>query len=468
VLQIAFALVLVRAARRRSTLWMLAAVGVAGLAIATHLQAAGWLPAILLLPWVQRGGAAPDESGERRTAGRAFLWGVFGSLGAVAVALAFILIVGASPGSLLAELGGESGLGGLRSGMMWDARRLVDLANEIALVLATPLLLLVPALVARGRAVRGLTGPWMLIGALVPGPLLFLLLVPPRIGGARDWDLYVALFLPVLLLAVEAWRRAFAAPAAGGPTPGVANSAARATEVSRRSTPALVVAGRALAVALVVSGSYLAVQLDAQRAARRLLVLQQPSGTFSNFARGYANETLAQFWRTRDEAQAREAYLRATLANPNNARYQNNLATLYLRVNEIKLARPAFRRAYELGMHDWFVLHNLGLCELQLHDPRAAEPLFDEPVEKRPQMWQAWQYRGVAKLDQGRAAEALSDVDRAVELAPREADTHYTRGTVLRDLGRFAEARASFEAALRLAPAHQQARDALARLPVAP
>jgi Flp pilus assembly protein TadD len=279
--------------------------------------------------------------------------------------------------------------------------------------------------------------------------VLFLLLVPPRIGGARDWDLFLSVLIPALLLAVEAWRRAFATPATLG-------AAART------------VAGRALGLALVVTVAWLAVQLDAPRAARRLFVLQEPRGTFGSFARGYANETLAQYWRDRDVGTARDAYLRATLANPNNPRYFNNLATLELRFNEIEPARVAFRRAYQLGMHEWFVLHNLGLCELQLGNPAAAEPLFDELVRTKPQMWQGWLNRGLSRLDLGRAAEALPDLDRAVELAPREPDVHYTRGLVQRELGRIADARASFTEALRLAPKHAQARDALQRLPAAP
>jgi tetratricopeptide (TPR) repeat protein len=357
------------------------------------------------------------------------------------------VLVGASPAALLRQLAGESGLGGLQAGSLFTLKRLVDLGNEMALVLATTLLLLLPALAARGRRLWRDDGVWLLLTALVPGPLLFLLVVPPHIGGARDWDLYLALYLPSLLLAVEAWRRAFAgdrAPAAG------------------------IVAGRALGFALVMTLAWLAVQLDASRAVRRLEVLQDPRGTFGNFARGYANETLAMYWRDRDEDRAREAYRRATEANPNNPRYFNNLATLLLRRDQIAPAREAFQHAYDLGMHDWFVLHNLGLCELQLGNPAAAEPLFDELVHKKPQMWQAWLNRGLAKLDQGRAAESLPDLDRAVELAPREADTHYTRGLALRQLNRFVEARACFEAALRLSPQYAPARDALSRLPATP
>lgn len=449
VLQVGFALVAARAAASPSILWSLLAAAILGLAIATHLQALGWLPALVLLPWASGHAEASPRAGAARRARAALVTGALLGLGSLAVALGAILLVGASPAQLLAQLGGASGLGGLRLSALFTSRRLIDLSNEIALVLASSLLLLVPAFVARGRAALRLAGPWVPIAALVPGPLLFLLLVPPHIGAARDWDLYLAVCIPVLLLAVEAWRRAFA------PTV-PASAAARA------------VAGRALALAGVVTLAWLGVQLDATRAARRMYVLQEERGTFGNFARGYANETLGMYWRDRDENLAREAYLRATQANPGNPRYFNNLATLQLRVNQIAPAREAFRRAYALGMHDWFVLHNLGLCELQLGDPAAAEPLFNELVQKRPQMWQGWLNRGLSRLDLGRAGEALADLDHALELAPREADVHYTRGLALRQLGRLAEARASFTEALRLSPQHQPARDALARLPAVP
>lgn len=412
---------------------------VAAVAIAWHLQAVAWLPALVLLPGVR-------DRGRDRPGWSLQVLGVGLGLAALALVLGLLIVrfVGASPEHLLRELAGESGLGSASSAL-WGASHFVDLANELLLVLG-PALVLGLAAVAAGRAVRvPLAGPWVLVAALGAGPALFLLVVLPRIGGARDWDLYLSLVLPVTLMAVEAWRRLDAA-------------------TTDRMLGA-VVAGRTLVLALVVATAYLAVQLDGDRAARRLENVQDPRGTFRSFARGYANETLGIYYRDHDVQAARDAYARAVEANAGNPRYFNNLGNTELRLHHIEAARDAFLRAADLGMREWYVLHNLGVAELQLHDPAAAEPVFAEIVARWPDRWLGHACLAQARLELGRPAEALPDLERARELAPGEADTHYFLGWALRDLGRTGEARAAYGQALRLDPRHAAARRALEELP---
>ncbi len=86
------------------------------------------------------------------------------------------------------------------------------------------------------------------------------------------------------------------------------------------------IAGWAVALAIVATSAWLAVNLDSTRSARRLEVLQDPSGSLSAQARGQANELLGLFYGHRDPQAALRAWLRATQASPSNPRYCKGLA----------------------------------------------------------------------------------------------------------------------------------------------
>jgi tetratricopeptide (TPR) repeat protein len=303
---------------------------------------------------------------------------------------------------------------------------------------------------------------WSPIAWMLPGPLLLTWIVEPRIGGGRDWDLFLPLVLPAVLLAVEAWRRtatiedASAAPAKKRP--------GRAVKRLQLLPAGLAVAGRTLGLACVAGAAWLAVGIDAPRSAWRLQVLQERPGTFTNFARGYANETLGIYHRDRNRKSARDAWFRATQANPANARYFNNLGMEELRAGRSKEACAAFERALELGMDDYFVLFNMGTCEHRARNLEAAEAYMDRALEKAPGRWEALSARGLLRVMMGRPREALEDQQRAARMAPNDADVQHRMGLALHALGRKEEARAAWERALQLDPKHRAARSRLQAL----
>jgi len=444
VVQVLFALALARAARAGFAAALLPALLLA-VAMASHLQAILWLPALVALVRVQ-----PANAGRSLRRPIAF------AVATLAAGFLLALAAGARPGDITAALGSDAALGAVTPRWFFSLRHAIDLANEYGLLVGAPLVLAAAALAGgvRLRALRGAT--WTPILWMLPGPLLFSLLVPPHIGAARDWDLYVSLALPALLLGVEAWRRATGG--AGG------DPAAPAGAVAGRGVAGRGVAGRALGLAVVTTAAWLAVNVDAPRAARRLVVAQDPRGTFDNFARGYTNETLGVYYRTFDAVAARDAYARAAAANPKNARYYNNLGNAEVQLGHIAAGRDAYRRALELGMHEWHVVYNLGICELQLDRPEEAQEVFDQLMRDWPQQWQGPAMRARARLDMDRAEEALADLERAAVLAPRQPEVHYSKGLALRAMGRQAEARAALKEALRFDADYGPARRALERL----
>jgi tetratricopeptide (TPR) repeat protein len=225
-----------------------------------------------------------------------------------------------------------------------------------------------------------------------------------------------------------------------------------------------------MGLAAIATTTWLAVNLNSERAARRMVVLQEERGPYTKFARGYANEALGIYYRQRDPRQAREAYTRAVAANPANPRYFNNLGNVELQLQNLPAARESFARAAALGMRTDFLLYNLAVTEAELGNRAAAESVFVEVVERWPRNWRGIMGLAQIRIQSGRAAEALPLVDRAETLVPAssKADVLYLRGLALRDLGRRADARTTFEAALRLEPGHVHSQKALEKLAAAP
>jgi Tfp pilus assembly protein PilF len=430
-LQSLFALALIRS---RGGRWLLAVPGVVlGSAAATHIMALAWMPALVVAAWTDR------PKAWRRTIAVCLL--------ALLVSVLVAAGVGSSPRRIAAEVFGERGIAGQGLAWVFSLRHLLDLLNLFTLLLAPAGILFATALAARGRGKETAAGPeapWPALAALLPGPLLVACFVQPRIGGARDWDLFLPLVLPVILLAVQASSRRTPPDAAAGAV--------------------LQGAGQALGLAAVATAAWIAVGLQPARSARRLEVLQRPHGTFSNFARGYANETLGIYHRDKEPAAAREAWVRATQANPSNARYFNNLGVEELRRNNVPGACIAFRRAKALGMEEYVVLFNVANCERRDGDLEAAEKSYGAVIARWPGRWEALGARGLVRVQLGRAPEAMADLEAALRLAPREADIHHTLGLACRALGRIEDARAAWQRTLELDPAHPQARQNLAEL----
>jgi Flp pilus assembly protein TadD len=321
-------------------------------------------------------------------------------------------------------------------------KRLLDAGNEIALLGAPAVVLAAPTWRATG-AWRAWRDPlWTPIALLAWGSAA-IWFVPPRIGAARDWDLYVAVVLPAVLGCGEAARRA-----------------ARAWP--QASVWALT--GRCAGLAAVVTACWVASQVDDRRAAQRLIVLQDARGTFSNFARGYANEALGIYYRTHDVAAAHAAYARAVQNNPNNPRYWNNLAMHDVMREDFPGAVRAWRRALELGMHHWYVYYNLAMAELELGNSTAALELGDAMVRRWPAAWQSWMGRGRARLQADDFAGAAADLERAWRLEPRQPEIGYALGMAQQSQGDMQAAAATYAAVLRLDPRHPAARRELDRI----
>jgi Flp pilus assembly protein TadD len=429
VVQVLYAWALVESVRRHCPI--VVPVLIAAVAIATHVSAVAWLPALMTVTLLRAPRSAHPGAGNRGALG----WSAGNIVRtlvvpatAVVIAACLVWLVGVEPRRLLAAIVGSTGLGGHSWSWMFSARHVVDVLNEIGLLLAPALVLLA----AGATRLRSASPEWRAILAMLAGPLVIAMAIEPRIGGARDWDLFVPVMLPAILVCVEAWRRV--------PLPaGVATS------------------GRAVGLAAVMTLAWLAVGLSQELSAGRLEVLQRASGLFSNYARGYANETLGIYYRDRDVVAARDAWQRATEANPNNSRYFNNLGNDEARLGNNEAMCAAFRRALELGLDEYFVIFNAASCARMQEQFEVADSLLTRLVRREPARYEAWSDRGFVRLRLGRPRDAMTDLREAATRAPRDPETSYRIGLAHMQLGRLDQARAAWERTLQLEPQHPRA-----------
>jgi len=438
-LQSALAWALVRCVRGAFPVWGVMVLMV--LVNASHILTVSWWPSLLVLLWWRQ------RDAKTMPVAPAMLWlrSVLVLVGVTVGVLVLWWALEVSPRGILERLSGQRGIGSLQVGWFFSLRHLLDVSNELVLLLAPALLLGLVSL-ARGaipgRFLRTPEGSTLL--ALLPGPLFLLLVIPPLIGGARDWDLHTALVLPMVLWAADLWDQGREVP--------------RATSRSQKRRPTSapsgddVLAGRVAAVALAWTLAWVAIPVDAGRGARHMQALQDPRGTFGAFARAHANEALGIYYRSRDAHQEHAAWLRATEADPLNPRYRINRANAALKLDRIEEAQSQFEVALERGLDEWHVYYNLGVCGLQLKDPARAEMRFTQLIDKYPEEWRGWGGRGEARLALQRPQDALSDLQRAVQMSPQFARGHQLLGVAYHELGQEDAARAAWQRALQLDP----------------
>lgn len=430
---------LLASARGRCALAVPVAAG--AVAVATHVSALPWLLGLVVVADARA--AAQQASTQRATvlpvrerlrSGQHVARVVVAPAAAMLLAALIVWGVGGHPGRLVANIAGDAGLGGHSWTWMFSWRHVVDVANEMALLLGPALLLVAPTLM-RAPAL-GVWAPSVerhIVLSMVAGPLVIALVVEPRIGGARDWDLFAPLAMPATLLCVDVWRR-------------LSPAAARSS------------AGRAVGFALVVTLAWLAVGTSSERSAQRFETWQQPNALLSNFARGYMNETLGIYHRDGDIVAARNAWQRAAAANPNNPRYFNNLGNAAARMNDHEGACAAYRRALDLGMQRYHLTFNVAGCASRGGEYARADSLLSVLVRLEPERSEAWSERGFVRLRLGRPQEALDDLREALEHDARDAETWYRTGLAHAELGDTEGARTAWRKTLEIQPRHAGAR----------
>jgi tetratricopeptide (TPR) repeat protein len=370
------------------------------LASGFHLSALSLLPSLVYLGLVR----LPEHDRSRMAGGRLANAVLLVCLVSVMGLGLYILRTYSSEGTFGSFLIHPFGSGeGLYS--FFSIAHLLDFINHQLLVSPIGLILCLGVLVWFRR--RGsLGGAALKFLALVTACLFaFALLVDPKLGYARDWDLFASAGLGISLLGVYLLMSALRTE-----RPATQTSAPLVTDLGRL-TLALTV------TSLVFTLPWLAINASEGKSTARfedLLKIDEKRA-----AHGY--ETMACYFRDRGEhLQAARSWEGAIASNP-LPRYFGALGNAYSRLKRYDQAAQAYGRSIQI-------------------EPRG-------PVAH---MMHRSLGHSLAKM--GRWDEAVDHLKQAIEFKPGQAEYHYALGNVLGAAGRYEEAVPYLQTALRMDP----------------
>ncbi len=335
-----------RSAKRGGNLLLVLAFAIA---VASHLIALYLVPSLLYL--ILRG----EPSRLRRV-------GLIGL--AVILPSAFLVLLGSGPDQWVHTLDlatraartGAAAAATVRPYGILSLSHLIDIANEALLVLPIPLLLLLTVALTGKRSVPGVNPErGFLVLAAGAGLVGLALLVLP-VAAAQDWDLYSMLLLPAGVLGVRAGREVY----------GLGGKWIRAGVVS------------------LSIGSFLAfVLVNASSASgeSRYRTLVSPRAKITDFARWYAFESLAEYYRHRgDYSRAMEYVNRLLRTQPNNARYWGMGGEVLMGMGRYAEAIPLLEEGVRRNSRRATTRTNLGIAYTALGRRREALQQFREAV----------------------------------------------------------------------------------------
>jgi hypothetical protein len=327
-------------------------------AMASHLSAVLAVPALFVLAWRGVGGVGRLKR----------LVSALAPTMAILLCLFVVLSMrSGGPSAVAASLQNDANLSrplrpllgehGLLSLRVW-----IDIANLVILLAPVPLVMLLSARRSDGNAVRTahvfpflVTHAAALVAAMV--------LIEPKLGAARDWDLLAAHAAVLVALAVAV-------------------------------VPAVRLRPRRLVVAaLACSLPWFALGLNAPAAADRLAV---EATAFRPYPQAYAFEGLGKFHRDGGRSeQVAAMYLAATHAQPDNARFHALLGaayvTLYNETDEsgtpqedfMDQAEASYRQAHRINPIYPAVMDNLARLCVRKGGFAEAEALMTELQERQ-------------------------------------------------------------------------------------
>ena len=217
---------------------------------------------------------------------------------------------------------------------LFSAKHFYDCLNHWFLIAPAFLFVGVLAFIARkstasGSVTRSLrsrsTQFWILAGVL---PFAAGFLVDPKLGWARDWDLYTLLSAPALI-GMALWLDCL-------------------DGALRRA---------AVAVAIIAAGLWLSFSVDGSAEQRRFEALLDLDPSRSD----YGHEIMAQQYRRQGDHEGMLRHYRAALAVSENHRYRMNIAAAYFYLNRFDEAERWYRSVVMRDSANAAAYHGLSL-----------------------------------------------------------------------------------------------------------
>lgn len=325
---------------------------------------------------------------------------------------------------------------GEESYWLLSGQHLLDIANELMLTAMAPLILLSGLVLFRLIPKLKQTHDTLFVLAAVPGVLLFMFLLDPKLGYASDWDLFssAGVIITIATLAILSRTKPF--------------------KISKSAAVSLG------AVGLAAFFSFAAVNAEYDRSMDREVDILSLYGERG----GIGFETIGNHLNMIGDKETAERMWRRALRYKPHRRTYSNLGQLMS--NQGRYSEALYYLTEGLKLDSTYaLLHmNLGRVYGDMKKPEQAEPHLRKAVELDPDDPVFRHNLAFFLLTQGRYEESESEARLAVRLDPRNATFACGLGVCLAALGRGEEAREQFVTADRLQPGFPQAYYGLARL----
>jgi protein O-mannosyl-transferase len=183
-----------------------------------------------------------------------------------------------------------------------------------------------------------------------------------------------------------------------------------------------------------------------------------PQSADAWFYLGYAYHGLHQ------DADARAAYEKAVLLNPELYQAQANLGLLLLAMKDVQGALPHLQKAAALKPNDARPHLDLGIALDVSGQASAAETELRQALQLDPKLETAAYRLGKLESAEKQYSAAAGNFEKALALNPRSAEAELGLASAREGLGQSAEAEQHFEEYLKLQPTDAQVRFHLASL----
>jgi Flp pilus assembly protein TadD len=299
-----------------------------------------------------------------------------------------------------------------------STNHLLDVLNELMLVMPAGLVLLWPSL-RRWRSLYESSGSRFWFLTVLAGPsLLFILLVDPKLGFARDWDLF-ATSASVLAVAILLARR----------------DLPRAFRSSEKA---------AVILALVFLTSFLLVNKSEQSSIERFAYLLDIDTERSPFGR----EILSNYHQSRGELESAIEQLRLALEVEDNKRHRNLIAGMLYDLGQHESSAKEAMRAVRLAPDFAPAYYQLGKSVEKLGDLAGARQNYQKAMVLEPDAAQYRNSLGMVCLNLGDYTDAEEMFAAAVRIDPDNVIYVNNLGSSKIALNKLQEAKSCFERAL--------------------
>lgn len=325
-------------------------------------------------------------------------------LAAVAVALAAVLILpmlldttNTDAGRLIVPLSSS-----VDDYWLFSSQHLLDIANQLLLIGAPVLILLIGSLILRPeRPPRGRVV--MFAGVVLIGAIAFVSLLDPKLGYATDWDLFAPAGVAVILFALV-W-------------------AASPGKLQLSSVASVAVMAAAMGVFL----SYAVLNASMEKSIERQSDILFLSGERGGIGFEMMGKDLLDTGRS---DLAERIWKRSVKLRPHR-RTSARLAELMLSQERIYEAEYFAREGLKLDSTFASLHQVLGIAQVRRGNLQEAEKHLRDAVRLNPELASAYHTLCRCLLDQGRSREAEQAAREAVRLEPKNPLYRRLLATVL-------------------------------------